>query len=685
MLAPSLTNHAFITIASSFLFLLSFSCLFLLKVVRRRKKHSNAPPLASCDCLAAERSCEAKLRVAVYYGTQTGTSARFAGELEQDLRHKYGKHVHVRLIDLEQVTAERAEDMFTRGHEPLAVFLQSTYGDGEPTDSSLDFFNWLRDQASDGRLPDLLQRLKFCVFGLGNSSYEQFNAAGKLIDRSMKSLGATRLMDIHLGDDDCDLEGDFRSWRDALRAAIGDTYGIHAEDNINQVTTNPTYVVTTVSHKDALEAEARTIVAMSKTPEDGMVTQHSPFAASVILARELHDVSSNRSCVHVEFDISKSGITYQPGDHLGVFAENSLPVIQRAAACLHLPLDHSFILSIPEGSPVFLSHPFPNPCTLAAALAKYTDLLNPPRKGALEALASVSTDLAEHEHLKRLASTDGKNEYEAFIGSPKRSLLEVLESFPSAVPSLGLFFGAIAPRLLPRYYSISSSPRCRSNVLSATVAVVSTTTPTGRLHEGVASTYLARFISRKDRADSVSSAMKDTRVPLFVRSSTFKLPRDPVAPIVMIGPGTGFAPFRGFLQEREALLRAGNVLGPAYLFFGCRHEDQDFIYRGEMEDALRENVISALQVAFSRSSSTRKVYVQDKLMSAANDLYNIMKGTVGANKGRIYVCGDAKGMARDVHRALHVILMNVGGYAAHEAEDIVKRLSESGRYLKDVW
>jgi NADPH-ferrihemoprotein reductase len=144
------------------------------------------------------------LRVAVYYGTQTGTSARFAGELEQDLRHKYGKHVHVRLIDLEQVTAERAEDMFTRGHEPLAVFLQSTYGDGEPTDSSLDFLNWLRDQASDGRLPDLLQRLKFCVFGLGNSSYEQFNAAGKLIDRSMKSLGATRLMDIHLGDDDCD-------------------------------------------------------------------------------------------------------------------------------------------------------------------------------------------------------------------------------------------------------------------------------------------------------------------------------------------------------------------------------------------------------------------------------------------------------------------------------------------------
>ena len=115
---------------------------------------------------------------------------------------------------------------------------------------------------------------------------------------------------------------------------------------------------------------------MSKCPRDGFATQQSPFAASVILARELHNVTSTRSCVHIEFDISDSGITYQPGDHLGVFAENSLPVIQRAAACLRLPLDHSFSLSVPEGSPVSLPQPFSNPCTLATALAKYTDLLS---------------------------------------------------------------------------------------------------------------------------------------------------------------------------------------------------------------------------------------------------------------------------------------------------------------------
>jgi len=679
------THSDFITIASSFLFIVSFLILLFLKTDRRRRKHSNPPRRSPSDDVATARSPEAMLRVAVYYGTQTGTSARLARELEEATLHRYGKQVYVRLIDLEQVTAERAEVIFTRRHEPLAIFLQSTYGDGEPTDSSLEFIHWLRDQADDGRLPELLKGLTFCVFGLGNSSYEQFNAAGKCVDHSLKSLGAARLMKLHLGDDDYDLEGDFRRWKEALWASIEDTYGIHADDGIDQVSVNPAYCVSTVSHEDALEAEKRTRDAMSKCPRDGFATQQSPFAASVILARELHNVTSTRSCVHVEFDISDSGITYQPGDHLGVFAENSLPVIQRAAACLRLPLDHSFSLSVPEGSPVSLPQPFSNPCTLATALAKYTDLLSPPRKGALEALASVSTDKVECERLKHLASTDGKNEYEAFIGSPKRSLLEVLESFPSAVPPLGLFFGAIGPRLSPRYYSISSSPRCKSNVVSATVAVVSTTTPTGRLHEGVASSYLAKFVSRTNETDVVNSAMKETRVPLFVRSSTFKLPRDPIVPIVMIGPGTGFAPFRGFLQEREALLRAGNTLGPAYLFFGCRHEDQDFIYRDEMEGALQNNVISVLQVAFSRSNSSHKVYVQDKLASVAKDLHGIMKGTIGANEGRIYVCGDAKRMARDVHRALHVILMNLGGDAAHEAEGIVKRLAESGRYQKDVW
>jgi NADPH-ferrihemoprotein reductase len=144
--------------------------------------------------------------VAVYYGTQTGTSERFAREVEEEVKRRYGRAVRVRTTDLEHVTADTAEDTFTQGgHEPFAIFLQSTYGDGEPTDTSTEFVHWLRDQAEDGRMPDLLENLTYSVFGLGNSSYEQYNAAAKVVDKSLKSLGAVRLLKIHLGDDDCTL------------------------------------------------------------------------------------------------------------------------------------------------------------------------------------------------------------------------------------------------------------------------------------------------------------------------------------------------------------------------------------------------------------------------------------------------------------------------------------------------
>ena len=426
---------------------------------------------------------------------------------------------------------------------------------------------------------------------------------------------------------------------------------------------------------------------MSKRPISGLTSGSSPYAASIVLAKELHSKSSERSCVHVEFDISGTGISYQHGDHVGVFAENMLPVVQRAAACLKLPLDHSFTLSMPDDAPAFLTQPFPTPCTLGTALSRYADLLNPPRKIALAALASVATDAAEKAQLEHLSSSAGKHEYASYITDPSRSLLEVLEAFSSTSPSLGLFFGIVSPRLAPRFYSISSSPLVDPDVITATVAVVRGNTPTGRLHEGVASTYLSRFVSNDNArgGGKVKPELRTERVPIFVRPSTFKLPSDPRVPIVMIGPGTGYAPFRGFIQERSALAKSGKLLGPAHLFFGCRDESKDHIYQAEMTDAVASKNLSSLNVAYSRATSDRKLYVQDKLMSAAKVIYDIVKGKVGGNEGSIYVCGDAKGMARDVHRALHSILMSEGEYAAHEAEDIVKRLADNGRYHKDVW
>lgn len=242
-----------------------------------------------------------------------------------------------------------------------------------------------------------------------------------------------------------------------------------------------------------------------------------------------------------------------------------------------------------------------------------------------------------------------------------------MADFPSAKPSIGLFFGSIAPRLQPRFYSISSSSSKHPRSIHVTCAVVRDVLPTGRMHEGVASTWLAK-------------AKPGQTVAMFVRHSHFRLPADPAAPVIMVGPGTGLAPFRGFLQEREQLLADKKVLGPAELFFGCRSRAQDFIYEAELRGAEEAGALSRLHVAYSREGPA-KVYVQHLMEQQGAALWQLLQQP----SCHVYVCGDAKHMAKDVHRALVAIAAKHGRMSGTAAEGWVKALSDSNRYLKDVW
>ncbi|RXN25746.1 NADPH--cytochrome P450 reductase isoform X2 [Labeo rohita] len=564
--------------------------------------------------------------IVVFYGSQTGTAEEFANRLAKDA-HRYG---------MKGMAADPEEyDMSELSRLPeiensIAIFCMATYGEGDPTDNAQDFYDWLHEGDAD------FTGVKYTVFALGNKTYEHYNAMGKYVDKRMAELGATRIFDLGMGDDDGNLEEDFVSWREQFWPAVCEHFGVEATGE-----------------------ESR--------PFDSK----NPFLAPVTVNRKLNK-AGDRHLMHLELDITGSKIRYESGDHVAVYPINDSNIVNRIGDLLKVDLDTVISLNnLDEESNK--KHPFPCPTTYRTALTHYLDVTSSPRTNVLYELAQYATDPKDQENMRKMASSspEGKALYQSWVLDSCRNILAILEDLPSLRPPID-HLCELLPRLQARYYSIASSSKVHPNSIHICAVVVEYKTKTGRVNKGVATNWL----KNKMPTDNGHKAT----VPMYIRKSQFRLPFKSTNPVIMVGPGTGIAPFMGFVQERKWLKEQGKDVGDTVLYYGCRHKNEDFLYREELEEYEKTGVLTALNVAFSRDQA-EKVYVQHLLKKNKEVVWRL----VHTDNAHIYICGDARNMARDVQNAFYEIAEELGGMSRTQAVDYIKKLMTKGRYSQDVW
>jgi len=290
----------------------------------------------------------------------------------------------------------------------------------------------------------------------------------------------------------------------------------------------------------------------------------------------------------------------------------------------------------------------------------------------LKELSEYTSNPEEKNFLRQMivSTPEGKTLYNDWIIHSCRNIIHILEDLPSCRPPLD-YLCELLPRLQARYYSISSSPKVHPENIHITAVLIEYETPTKRINRGVATHNL----SNKDPTNGIKHT-----IPLYVRKSQFRLPSKPKTPVIMIGPGTGVAPFRGFIQERDKQRQQDKCVGETILYFGCRHKNEDYLYQEELDEYIKNNTLTKLHVAFSRDQE-EKVYVNHLLRQNSSEVWNI----IGENGGHIYVCGDARNMARDVHQIIVEICEKEGKMNKADAIIYVKKMESQKRYSADVW
>lgn len=540
--------------------------------------------------------------VTVLYGSQTGNAQGLAEQAGKTLEGKGFKATVLSMSDFKPNSLKKLKNL---------LIVASTHGEGDPPDNALSFHEFLH-----GRRAPKLEDLRFSVLSLGDSSYEQFCQTGKEFDARLEELGGARLHPRV----DCDLDYDesAEEWLNGVIEGLNEGQ----EQNVG------------------LAQSAATAEAVVESP----YSRKNPFKAEVLESINLNGRGSNKETRHLELSLEGSGLTYKPGDSLGIYPENDPKLVDLLIE--ELNWDPEEIVTTNKQGDVR---------PLKEALISHfeiTVLTKPLLEQALK--LSGNDDLAE------LLAAGNEEKVKEYIDG--RDLLDLVRDF-GPWPVSANDFVAILRKMPARLYSISSSLEANPDEVHLTIGAVRYNTH-GRDRNGVCSILCAERLEPGDT------------LPIYIQSNqNFKLPENPDTPIIMVGPGTGVAPFRSFMQEREEI----GAEGKSWMFFGDQHFVTDFLYQTEWQKWLKDGVLTKMDVAFSRDTE-EKVYVQHRMKEQGKELFEWLEE--GAS---FYVCGDEKHMAHDVHETLIDIIEKEGNMSRQNAEEYVANMQQQKRYQRDVY
>lgn len=492
------------------------------------------------------------------------------------------------------------------------LIVVSTHGEGEPPDSAIAFHEFLNSK----RAPKL-EQLKYSVLALGDTSYEFFCQTGKDFDTRLEELGAIRLTPRI----DCDVDFDepAADWMSQVLESLGEKSAAHLVS------------VSSVGAAASVSAESE-------------YSRSNPFHAEVLENLNLNGRGSDRETRHLELSLEGSGLTYQAGDSLGIYPQNHPQLVEDIISASGWNAEELVPLSKNKGE-----------VSLREALRSHYEI-TVLTKPLLEQILKITANA----ELRKLLEPGNEQQLRSYIS--EHDLLDLIQDYKlQGVSAKDLV--SVLRKVPARLYSIASSPSAYPDEVHLTVRTVRYEHK-GRNRYGVCSTQLAERIQPGET------------LPVFIQQNDgFKLPDNPDAPIIMIGPGTGVAPFRAFLGERE---ESGSE-GKNWLFYGDQHFATDFLYQVEWQRWLADGILTNMDVAFSRDTD-QKVYVQHRMKERSREIYEWLQ-----EGAYIYVCGDEKKMAHDVHSTLAAILVQEGGMTMEQATDYLIELQQQKRYQRDVY